>query len=410
MNLAALFTLSLLLVLNAHAADEDEAEPPPPTAQSQSTWLFSWTGRPSATADPKAHVTGHLAYAQECVKKIAAAEKAGSFEEVAGCEGNGMAAGPGIYTCDNPFTSHDYGDTLVMMKAKAGDSRVANVSGLLRPADTISRGVTGNPNYDAVLYDFRPNEYGSLALAVRSPAALDLAQTQAFKVPPGARVPFRRHAPFACTETTSLPEVLNRWGDQLDFLALTFDLPRSSAAKGFERNGQLTAAGFAAAIASDAVALSDDELKGRIKLLKSLSPAIKESLDDDACADANHASPRMCLAYVLYDSITGEMGTPNHPTHAWPLKVLKPALVKLGLLEAGAAAKLKDQKALLSHLAKNFSKDPHQAQRAQEAFGCMKAVREALRPKSFASWEARAAGGDAAAAGEGSTSANDSAR
>ena len=28
MNLAALFTLSLLLVLNAHAADEDEAEPP----------------------------------------------------------------------------------------------------------------------------------------------------------------------------------------------------------------------------------------------------------------------------------------------------------------------------------------------------------------------------------------------
>lgn len=401
MKLIPLLAVVCLVPATAFAYGEDGEVPD--LVQSQATTLFSWTNRPNAAANPKGHVIEQLTRSVDCIGKIEAAAKAGKEEQIPDCEGNGMIVGPGIYTCDNPFTSHDYGNTLLVLRAKAGEAHVADLRDKLRPADMVDRDITGNRKYGAVVYDFRPTPYGISALALRDARVLDLTQTTSIKVPAGERKSFAAHAPFVCDGATPLAEVLNHWGDQLDFLALTYDPVRANFGKGFEKSGSLSDAGFVAALASDTVAIPDAALEAKITELKKISPAVAESLRSESCFEAGHSSPRMCLAYLLHDSIVGDLSPEPHPNYAWPLKTLKPVLVKLGLLDAAAAAKIKNLAALQSYLVKNFTKNPSRAQRAQEAHGCMKVVREQLRATSLETWRAPAAKGaeDAAAKGAG---------
>ncbi|MGZ3711652.1 MAG: hypothetical protein ACXVBE_07840, partial [Bdellovibrionota bacterium] len=364
-----IYLLALLLALPAQAEEGDSS--PPPQATSQSTWLFSWTNNPSALSDPAGNVESKLAHAQDCVAKISAAARAGKDEEITGCEGNEMAAGPGIYTCDNPFTSHDYGNAVIAMKTKPGNRGVANISGLLRPADTIDRSVSGNSNYAAILYDFRATDRGGYALAVRDLNILDQSQTTAFKVPSGDYQEFHSHSPFACNSQSSVKDVLSHWGDQLDFLSLTYDFFRDPSGANFEKNSQLNEAGLMAALASNIVAVPEAELQSKLKKLTSSNAELKDHLSTESCSEAERATPRMCLAYEIFDSLVGNEGTPNHPNYSWTFPALKTAMLKLGIIDTATAAKFKNRDAMASFLAARFLRDSSQAQRAQEAFGCM---------------------------------------
>lgn len=402
-----LFTLLALFALipNSHAQESDL----PPTATSQSAWLFTWTNRPEATTNPGAHISRALTHAADCMRQIREAESAGRFQEIPGCEGNGMAAGPGLYTCDNPFTSHDYGNVLVMVKARAGSRRVANESGLVRPADSMDRAVTGSNAYDAILYDFRPNDAGGYALAVRQPGIVDLSQIAAVKVPPGARKEFHFHPAFACTAQTSLKDILTRWGDQIDFMAITFDSFRDPSGRSFERNGQLSPEGLMAALASNVVAVSDEELGKKISSIKSINAELKEALENSSCREASRETPRMCLANELFDSLVGNEGNPSRPNYSWSFENLKLALLKLGIINAATASQHSSRESLMSFLAARFARDAQQIQRAQEAFGCMKAVKSQLRAGSFDNWAnnsaTRATSGSAPDSPAGSTQA-----
>lgn len=340
-------------------------------------------------------MAGELSWAQNCVRKIGDSVRAGRDDEVKGCEGNGFAAGPGVYVCDNPFTSHDYGSTVLVMRTKPGDRNVANTSGTVAQASGgVDREITGNGAYDAIFYDFRANDFGGYALAVRQPGLLDGAQTYAVKVPSGDPKELHFHEAFACTPQAGVKDVLTHWGDQLDFLAITFDSFRDPAGKNFEKApGQMNDAALVAALASNVVAVPDADLQAKIKLLTGKSAELKDALSNDSCAEAEHTSPRMCLAYELYDSIVGNMGTNNNPTHAWSLGALKSALQGLGILSAAQATQYKDRASLMKFLAQRFTTDPHQYQRAQEAFGCMKAVKAQLQDGNLSQWPGGNAGG-----------------
>lgn len=322
MNLTAKTIVFSCLCLASPAFSQEEPSATL-TATSQSTWLFSWTNRPSAYENPAGHVASGLAFAESCIGKINASVQADSDQMVKGCEGDRMAAGPGIYACDNPFTSHDYGQTLIVMKTKAGNGSVVNDREWRGPAYVMDRSVVGNAKHSAVLYTFRGSDSSYLALAVRKPDLLDLDETYAVKVPSGEPKEFRAHDPFPCTPQSNLKDVLTRWGDQLDFMSLTFNSFHDPSGNNFEKKGELSEEGMIAAIASDLVAVSDDKLKNKIKSLTGMNAELKEALSTSACEEAARTSPRMCLAYEIFDSIVGNEGTFKNPNYSWSYPTLK---------------------------------------------------------------------------------------
>ena len=380
--------LFLLLALPAFAqrSDEDGNIPPPPPATSKATWLFSWTKKPLALTDARGFVSGQLSYAQACVNKLAGAIRSGSEAEIKGCEGENMAAGPGIYACDNPFTSHDYGTTLVVMRSQNGDRNLVNASGLVAQASAgVDRSVYGDPAHDGILYDFRSNDFGGLAIAIRGDRLLDNAQTYSFAAQGGTAKEFHFHEPFACNSHSSIKDALSNWGDQMDFLSITFDSFRDFSGENFERKGQLNDAGIIAALASNVVAVPEAELSAKIAKLRKFSN-IKEALGGSSCQEADHYNLKTCFAYELFDSITGNEGTNSHPTHAWAYPDLVKGLKALGILSATDGKKFKDQASLMKFLAARFQRDPAQLQRAQEAHGCMKIVKSQLEAGNLSAW------------------------
>jgi hypothetical protein len=370
--------------LRRPANDSADGTETPPPAHTSDTWVFSWTHNPLALKSPVEYVTGQIAYSQNCIKKFV-----GHPGDVAGCEGNNMASGPGIYTCDNPFTSHDYGPFVVAIKVLAGKSSVALATGRFTPPPAspgLDRSIYANAAFDGIVYDFRSMDFGGRALVLRGNAIADVSQSYSVAVNPTQPMKFSAHASYACTESTSVSEVLTNWADQMEFMSLTFNTYHDPADKAFFDNGKLDDAGVAAAVASDAVAMTDGDLKIKLASLKKKYSEVKDSMDEASCRESETNSDRSCLSKRIFDSLLDDHGTPSHPTSAWNVSTLGNVLVDLKVVTPLSLKGLKTAQALLQVVVKDFSKRPLSMTRALEAYGCMLSVKHQLEPGDFSHW------------------------
>lgn len=184
MRLAIIYPAVLLLFACSSAPHVDpQASRRPaqaaPAVRSLATPLYSWTKNPAAVKDPQTYVRQQFSWAEKCIAAIAKNPP----EPIEHCEGNGLAAGPGIYVCDNPFTSHDYGTSVLVLEANPGQTNLSDSTGL-GPADVIDRSVTGDATLEGVLYDFRANDFSTRAVAVRGPGLLNTAKTRVIPASP----------------------------------------------------------------------------------------------------------------------------------------------------------------------------------------------------------------------------------
>jgi hypothetical protein len=370
--------------LRRPANDSANGTETPPLAHTSDTWVFSWTHNPLALKSPVEYVTGQIEYSQNCIKKFA-----GHPGDIAGCEGNNMASGPGIYTCDNPFTSHDYGPFVIAIKVLAGKSSVALATGRFTPPPAspgLDRSIYANAAFDGIIYDFRSMDFGGRALVLRGNGIADVSQSYSVSVIPNHPMKFAAHAPYACTESTSVSEVLTNWADQMEFMSLTFNSYHDPAEKAFFDNGKLDDAGIVAAIASDAVAVSDSELKIKLASLKKKYSEVKESMDDSSCRESEANSDRSCLSRRIFDSLMDDHGAPSHPTNSWKLSTLIKVLIDLKIVKSPSIVGVKTVTSLLQIVVKEFSKQPLSMTRALEAYGCMTSVKHQLEPGDFSHW------------------------
>ena len=390
------FPLLFLVLLNAcasHRVTESnfknrhpaQSSTVPPFGHTFDSWVFSWTRNPGALKNPQAYVASQLSYAKDCLGKFV-----GHPDDVKDCEGNNMAAGPGVYTCDNPFTSHDYGTNVVAIKIIGGKTSVGIATGPFAapPASPgLDREIYANPAFDGILYDFRPMDFGGRALVLRGDHIVDVQQSYALVPFPEQPKKFSAHASYVCTGSTTIPEVLSSWGDQMEFMALAFNNYHDPAGQSFIENGKLNSAGIAAAIASDVVAMPDSALKIVLIGLKKKFAVVKESMDEVSCRSTDSGTDRSCLAVRIFDSLIEDQGTPNRPTFAWKLDILKKVLV--ALKDVAPPAQITSAKTapdLIKNLFKNFSKQNHSMERALEAYGCMVGAKHQLEPGNFSHW------------------------
>ena len=127
------------------AAEETQAAPP--LAKPRPVILYSYMNSAQVVAQPAAAISAQIQHAQDCIAKLQHASDA----QVAGCEGNELAAGAGFYTVDNPFTSHDYGSVVISVPVNARDPNVALITGSFDggPASGgFSRDITANAKFD----------------------------------------------------------------------------------------------------------------------------------------------------------------------------------------------------------------------------------------------------------------------
>lgn len=355
----------------------------PPLAKTLDTWVYTWTGNPAALSNPAGYVAGEIQYAGQCLDKIGA-----SANLVTACEGNERAAGPGLYTCDNPFTSHDYGSVLVAIRTRSGRDSVGLATGRFTPppaSNGLDRSIYADKGYSGLLYDFRLSDFNSRALVVRGAYVVNVSASFALPLHPSQYAVFGKHEAFECTPSTDLKDIFQHWGDQFEFLAMAFDFFMDPDSNGFLKGADLDRAGYAAAIASDTTAAPDAVLAQRIQALKAKFPEIKDSMTDDACAETETTtggSPRACLARRVFDSLTGNIGSPNHPTYSWSLRTLRQALVMLKVASpADVNASTSD--ALLTKMSASYKSV---APKVLMAYQCMMAVRAQAKPGNFALW------------------------
>ncbi len=112
--------------------------------ESKQSVLFSWTNNPMAVSKPEVYLQQQLDFAKNCLVKIAKLKY-----PVAGCEGNQLYAGPGLYTVDNPFTSYDYGNKVIILETVAGLKKFANAVAQGQASGGLSRKIIANPNNSA---------------------------------------------------------------------------------------------------------------------------------------------------------------------------------------------------------------------------------------------------------------------
>lgn len=346
------------------------------------TPLYSWTKNPAAINDPQKFLTQEFSWAQKCIAQIAKNPP----DPIEHCEGNGLAAGPGVYACDNPFTSHDYGTSVLVMEAVPGKTNLADITGM-GPADEIDRSVSGDASLDGILYNFRANDFRARAVSIRGPALIDIAKTRVITAIPAQWKSFREHDAFACNENTSLADILDHWGDQIEFMSFVFDGFHDPDGKQFmDAGGGLNRSGFIAATAADAVALSDDALNKRANALIQKFPAMKDSLNNDTCQETEAMTMRKCLFARLFSSIVGDQGTPNHPTYAWSKDLTIKVLKEINFLTAAELKQLAGKTTLTTLLGGRFPKDPSRLARASEAFRCVKVIHDRVAKNNFQMW------------------------
>lgn len=355
-----------------------------PQHPSLATVLFSWTDNPAAQKDPQQFVASKFKFTQECNTKFAKTDG-----EVQGCEGNGLYAGPGLYTCDNPFTSQDYGSTVVIVQTLAGKNDFFDFVQLSHgaAAEGPDRETYADPKVSAILYDFRASSYNTKALVVRNASILD---PRAYAVTIGANgfARFKDHSAYACTAQTSITDILAHWGDQMNFMARIFFPEVDPAGQGFVDGNKLNATGLLAAVASDAVALPPDQLQRQIIALTAKYREFKESLNTSSCQETATLSPRACLADRIFNSALGNMGNDAHPTYAWSLKTTLGVLVDLGILDKAETAKISSSKNLVAALAAKTQNNAQAMQRITEATQCVSLVRASLNKNHLGMWSA----------------------
>ena len=363
----------------ARIVKREPAETSPPFASAQETWVYSWTDSQSALSSPHGFLTKIFADAQECIVKLGA-----TTNEVKGCEGSGLAAGPGVYTCDNPFTAHDYGSILVAAKTLKSGNTVGLATGQYTtpPAsEGLDRDIVANPRYAGILYNFRANDLNTRALLIRKANIIDEKSVYAVALRPRTYSKFKDHAPFVCTPRTPVADILSNWGDQMEFLSLIFDFFRDLKRENYMHNGALNQNALVAAVASDAVAMSDDEVADVKKKLSAKYNDVNESFINGGCQETESRTPRACLARRIFDSVYGNDGTPISPNNIWKLSTLVSVLRDLNVLAASETRGIKSTHQLTRALATKVSQSPAQLARVNEAFRCVLSYREQIKGK-----------------------------
>ena len=360
----------------------------PPLTQGKTAWVYTWTHAPEAATSPQSFLQTRLVAASRCVETLST-----SRDELGNspCESNDAAVGPGIYTCDNPFTSHDYGSILVAVKALGDSHHIALMTGRYAPPPangTLDRAITGNKNFDGIVYDFRANDINDRALVIRSGEMVDLPSSYSL-VLSGTNASYKKfadHAPFACSSTTPLREILLKWGDHIEFLATTFDATRDSENTQFRTGAKFDRAGIAAIIASEATLLPTQALEAKLKVMMTRSSEMNDSMNPSACLETESVSTRACLAQRVFNSLIEENGTSNRPTYIWKYSLLQRSLIELGAIDAKTVIGIHSSQALLTRLTSVINADANRLNRATQAYNCMLAIREQIKPTNFATW------------------------
>jgi len=381
--LASLFLLACTThPVHRNVSNEDANESPITNITSRATLLYSWTTFSQALKNPASFIKSDTNSAQNCITKIAASQTL-----VPNCEGNGMAAGPGFYTTDNPFTSHDYGKIVVIVPAIAGDKNVIN-SDENRPAAgfAVEREVYGRKDIKAISYIFRYAVFTSRALVVRDLSILDTSKARAISVNPETAKKFKDRPTFTCNAETTIDEMLKNWGDNIEFLNLAFYSNIDPSGNNFTENNQLNSAGWLAAAASDAATMPEEVLKQKIKAIRALSKELNDSMERGACNETSTRSQRSCLAKRIYDSAQENLGTDRYPTYAWDLTSTLKAFVILDILTAPEAARIKDSTQLKDLIAQKMQNNHGQAQNVQEAYRCVQHYKAGLEKNNLEHW------------------------
>lgn len=361
----------------AHQPQIDRKTANEEEVKSNETWFYSWSNSSMAAKNPKDFVNAQFQNAQSCIAKFKTSE-----EEIKNCEGNGFNAGPGLYVCDNPFTSHDYGDTFVMMKTKANKTNIANAP-YMGPANPMDREIYGNPATAAVIYDFRASIFNTKAMVLRDASIIDEKSVASFDLKTVGFKKFSEHAAYTCTASTPVENVFKSWGDHMEFMSLTFMDKIEYSPEAFYKNNQLTDSALVAAIASDAVGDGSFE--------KNLSAVIKkyhlqDSVSDEACAESETRSIKSCLARRLFDSIHNNVGTDRNPTYSWELPTTLGILADLKIISSTDQKKITTNEKLINVLAAGMRKNSVQMQRVLEAYQCMKSVSDKIQNNHLDMW------------------------
>lgn len=219
--------------------------------------VFSWSNSQQAQ-NPTSFIKAQTAAAQDCLKG------ARTNRGESACMGG--AAGAGFYLAFDPFVSRDYGNTLIVSEiARGAEIVVTGEEWGWDPQDQVSKDVLLS-GANMIAYPFVGASFQSVtggdAIVVREFAGLDLSRTRAvMRVQSG--LPLSKHAPFSCSETTPLEEIVRNWGDHMDILHASASEPElPNNPEGAQRfkpyrlvwNNEITETGVAFALLSDAVA------------------------------------------------------------------------------------------------------------------------------------------------------------
>lgn len=390
------YFLALVLILTSCAsqykqtyrgvASEDQAALPP-MAQIHPTWIYTWSNRytDSKPETVRNFIKTGVDHAQSCLVKLTPEAE----YPVSGCEGDGMAAGPGIYTCDNPFISHDYGDTVYAMKVTDPEkkAKVNLATGTFTPgqADGFAREIYSGKDISGVMYDFRYTDANGRAMTVRNENLFDLNNADSFYVVTlknRSWKKFNAHESFVCNEKSSISEMLTNWGDQLDFMAQVYVSINDPDGENFITKGELSDSAILAAVASDFVSKPDADFK------KALASVVK--LEDHewvfSCIDTSSVSARACATKRIISSLSEDQGTVKHPSYAWDFTTTKKVLAALDPTKAKTFTASKSIKDLKSTLIKTYRADKNAMARIKESFDCAMIAKKQNETNNFANW------------------------
>jgi len=361
----------------------DDADTPPPLAQFHNGWAFTWTNSPRASQDPRGYIEAGLEFAQQCLPKIAANQD--DMKETPNCEGDGKAQGPGIYTCDNPFTTHDYGKTLVMVPLKNSGAQVSLATGryTLGPASGSLefRPIYKDASRDAIIYDFNRGETSVRAMVVRDAKPFDLNGTVSIDLVKTPAERFGKHVAFACDENTSLPMIVQNWADQIEFMSLIYRKDEFDPDENFVKGGSLNHVGAAAALASDVVALTPYG-----KDVLAAYPYLKNFLKLEDCQGNSAENLKTCLARRIFDTLLQNKGTANGPTVLMSNAALVHVMEDVGLVAPKDAHIMTSPAAMLNNLAPLYSAKTLQGQRALQAYTCVQTARQQIQAWTYNNW------------------------
>ena len=374
MNQSLLFLSCLILIscTNLPKPEQHVREVSSAQISSKATYLYNWTNNPKAFENTNDYVSDQLSRAEACLT-------AGK-----GCIGEQLYAGPGLYTVDNPFTSYDYGNTVVIVQALAGQTNYHSAE----PVDSADRGLDlsliKNKNYSAILYNFKFSDFNTKALVVRKRDILNNKYVEAVRIAPAGFKKFADHEAYQCNSESTPADVMRNWGDHNSFMAITFlnfnDLTRAN----FINNGQINQMAYLAAMASDVVAMPDSEVTSLVeKLNKTTLDEVGLPIDSFSCSETMSNSFRSCLAQRIYDTLRDNPGIGRRITYAWDVTTALKAFQLMKLMSAAEAAQIQTPDNLKSWAEDKMKK--HSAN-IQMAFDCMNIVKSSVAQSHLGMW------------------------